>query len=72
LASIVIDITDFLTISGWFSYIGKPHGMEALRHVLAKKCGMEYKEFVNIKKAIYSFTFMGGEKIYIGNRKILC
>ena len=26
---------------------------------------------MKIKNAIYSFTYMGGEMIYIGNRKML-
>ena len=62
----ITDINDFLTNSGWFSYIGKPHGKEALNFVLAKKSGIEYEPFMKIKKAIYMLTFLGDEKVYIG------
>jgi len=62
----ITDITDFLTNSGWFSHSGKPHGKEALYYVLAKKSGIEYEEFMKIKKAIYMFAFGNEEKIYVG------
>ncbi|XP_065883825.1 uncharacterized protein [Dysidea avara] len=65
------DITDFLTNSGWFSYIGKPHGKEALHYVLAKKSGIEYGNFMKIKKALYMFAFGNEEKVYIGKAKVL-
>jgi len=61
-----IDITDFLTNSGWFSYSGKPLGKEALHYVLAKKSGIEYEQFMKIRKAIYMFAFGNEEKVYIG------
>ncbi|XP_065884485.1 uncharacterized protein [Dysidea avara] len=65
------DITDFLTNSGWFSHIGKPHGKEALHYVLAKKSGIEYEQFMVIRKAIYMFAFGNEEKVYIGKADIL-
>ena len=62
----IADLNDFLTNSGWFTYIGKPLGVDALRYVLAKKCGIEYDEFMLIKKAVYMFAFGNEEKVYIG------
>jgi len=62
----VTDVNDFLTNSGWFSHIGKPIGKEALLYVLAKKCGMNYDEFISIKQAVYMFAFGNEEKVYIG------
>ena len=64
--SCVADINDFLTNSGWFTFTGKPLGIEALRYVLAKKCGIDYDEFMLIKKAVYMFAFGNEEKVYIG------
>ena len=63
---IIADINDFITNSGWFTYTGKPHGVEALRYVLAKKCGIDYDEFMLIKQAVYMFAFGNEEKVYIG------
>jgi len=71
LKSFISDINDFLTISGWFSYTGKPHGKEALCYVLAKKIGIQYEKFMKIKKAIYVFSFGNQEKVYIGISYIL-
>lgn len=62
----ITDINDFLTNSGWFTCLGKPLGSEALLHVLAKKCGMEYDTFMGIEKAVYMFAFGNEEKVYIG------
>lgn len=63
---LVTDLNDFLTNSGWFTYSGKPLGSEALLYVLAKKCGMDYDEFMQIKKAVYMFAFGNEEKVFIG------
>lgn len=63
---LITDINDFLTNSGWFTYTGKPLGRQALLYVLAKKCGIEYDEFMAIKKAVYMFAFGNEEKVYIG------
>ena len=63
---LIADINDFLTNSGWFVHPGKPLGSEALRYVLAKKCGMDYDEFMQVKKAVYMFAFGLEEKVYIG------
>ncbi len=57
-----VDVNDFISQSGWFSYPGLPHSKEALYHVLAKKCKMSYDEFMSCKEAVYKFDYTNGEK----------
>ena len=51
--------------SGWFTFAGMPQDMVALSYVLAKKCRLSYEKFMDIREAVYAFTYMQGEKVSV-------
>ena len=65
------DINQFISESGWFTFSGLAPGKVALLHVLARKAFMEYGEFMQIKEALYIFTFGQDEKAFVGKATVL-
>jgi len=63
LCGVASDANDFITLSGWFSFPSLPHCKEALQHVLAKKCKMNYDDFLACKEAVYYLDYINGEKV---------
>lgn len=59
-----VDVNDFISQSGWFSHHGLPHGKVALKHVIARKAGISYDEFVNMEQAVYLLDYRHGEKVH--------
>lgn len=52
-----VDINDFISQSGWFSFPNMVLGKEAQLHLLARKSGLEYQAFVDMKKAVYVLSY---------------
>jgi hypothetical protein len=65
------DINDFISESGWFTFSGFALGKEALLRRLAQKSFMEYKEFMEVKEAVYVFKFKEDEKTFVGKADVL-
>ena len=59
------DKNEFMSQSGWFTFPGMPQDMMALSYVLAKKCRLSYEKFMDIREAVYAFTYMQGEKVSV-------
>ena len=60
-----VDLNEFTSLSGWFTFSGMPQDKAALSYVLAKKCHLNYDQFMEIKEAVYELNFMQGEKVRI-------
>ena len=54
---IYLDLNDFISNSGWFSYPNIPLGKEAQLNCLAKKAGIPFEDFMSTKQAIYMFKY---------------
>ena len=59
----IVDQSEFMYQSGWFTFSGMPQDKAALSYVLAKKCRLSYEKFMETKEAVYAFNFMQGEKV---------
>ena len=67
-STLFVDINDFVSQSGWFTFPGFALGTEeALLHVLAHKANINYEDFMKIENAVYVFTYEKDEKVSIYN-----
>ena len=58
-----LDVTDFISTSGWYYQPGMGQGNNSILHVLAKKASMDVDTFTAIEKAVYIMKYQFNGKV---------